>query len=253
MWWPVLWAVAISSGFRVDRDSGIGGRVTAQWPVLVVSLPPPSIIVCLLSLLIEPMAAGKVAFFRAGTGFRLMPSLCFLWFGRFFTVSGPASRRYFAYRFRSFEPLSGFCRPSIQDRSALAAPLPSSAPGLLHALSSCLEALQWFAQFLACLGAWLVSSLCVVTVPPVVFASAGGIVLGVGALVRVIQCWTFMSPRLQVSVLSLEEGHRYLSALKGYWSIFSSLFMYKLPEFRVGFVLWNLIHSFEVTLVGPPS
>ena len=41
---------------------------------------------------------------------------------------------------------------------------------------------------LACLEAWLVSSLCVVTVPPVAFASAGGIVLGVDALVRVIQC-----------------------------------------------------------------
>ena len=64
---------------------------------------------------------------------------------------------------------------------------------------------------LACLEAWLVSSLCVVTVPPVSFASAGGIVLGVGALVRVIQC-----PRLQVSVLSLEEEHLYLSALKGH-------------------------------------
>ena len=41
---------------------------------------------------------------------------------------------------------------------------------------------------LACLGAWLVRSLFVVTVPPVAFASAGGVVLGVGALVRVIQC-----------------------------------------------------------------
>ena len=62
-----------------------------------------------------------------------------------------------------------------------------------------------------------------------------------------------MSPRLQVSVLSLEEGHLCLSALKGYWSVFPSLFTYKLPEFRVGFVLWDLIRSFEVTLVGSPS
>ena len=62
-----------------------------------------------------------------------------------------------------------------------------------------------------------------------------------------------MSPRLQVSVLSLEEGHLCLSALKWYWSVFSSLFMYKLLEFRVVFVLWDLIRSFEVTLVGPPS
>ena len=78
MWWPVPWAVAISSGFLVDLGSGIGGRVADQWPVLVISLPPLSIIVCLLSLLIEPMAAGKVAFLRDGMGFRFMPSLCFL-------------------------------------------------------------------------------------------------------------------------------------------------------------------------------
>ena len=59
------------------------------------------------------------------------------------SVSGPASRRCLAYPFRSFEPLSGFsCRPSVQDRSALAAPLPSSVPGLLCPLSSCLEAFQ---------------------------------------------------------------------------------------------------------------
>ena len=41
---------------------------------------------------------------------------------------------------------------------------------------------------LAGLGAWLVRSLCVVTAPPVPFASAGRIVLGIVALVRVIQC-----------------------------------------------------------------
>ena len=143
MWWLVSWAITISSGFWVDLGSGIGGRVTAQWPILVVSLPPLSIIVCFLSLLIEPMAAGKVASFRAGMGFKLMPSICFLWFGRFFTALGPARRQYLAYRFRSFEALRGFsCRPSVQDQSALVAPLPSSAPGLTHALSSFLEALQ---------------------------------------------------------------------------------------------------------------
>ena len=62
-----------------------------------------------------------------------------------------------------------------------------------------------------------------------------------------------MSPRLQVSVLSWEEGHLCFSALKGYRSVFPSLFTYKLSGFRVGFVLWDLICSFEVTLVGPPS
>ena len=62
-----------------------------------------------------------------------------------------------------------------------------------------------------------------------------------------------MSSGLQVSVLSLEEGHLCLSALKGYWTVFPSLLVYKLPEFRVGFVLWDLICSFEITLVGPPS
>ena len=175
----------------MDLGSGIGGRVTAQWPVLVVSLPPLSIIVCLLSLLIEPMAAGKVAFFKAGTGFRLMPSLCFLWFGRFFTVLGPARRSYLAYPFRSFEPLSGFfCRSSIQDQSALAAPLPSSAPGLTHALSSCLEALQPFSQhFGLSQGVAHQLAVCCHSLSHcVAFASAGGIVLGVGAPVRVIQC-----------------------------------------------------------------
>ena len=51
--------------------------------------------------------------------------------------------------------------------------------------------------------------LCVVTVPPAAShlpARTGGIVLGVGAPARIIQCQTLMSPRLQVSVLSLEEG-----------------------------------------------
>ena len=112
-------------------------------------------------------------------------------------------------------------------------------------------------DILACLGAWPVSSLCVVTVPPIAFASAGGIVLGVGAPVGVIQCRTLLSPSLQVSVLSLGEEHLYLSTLNGYCSVFPSLFTYKLPELQVGFVLWDLIRSFEVTrsltLVGPPS
>ena len=61
----------------MDLGSGFGGRITAQWPILVVSATSLSIIVCLLSLLIDPRAALKVAFFRAGTGFRLLPSLRF--------------------------------------------------------------------------------------------------------------------------------------------------------------------------------
>ena len=78
----------------------------------------------------------------------------------------------------------------------------------------CLLAWRPFNDFLYIL-AWLVSSLCVVTVPLVAFASTGGIISGVGAPARVIQCRTLISPRLPVSVLSLEEGHLYLSALKG--------------------------------------
>ena len=99
-------------------------------------------------------------------------------------------------------------------------------------------------DILVCLRAWPVSLLCVVTVFPVAFASTCGIVLGVGAPVRVFQCRTLLSPRLQVSFLSLEEGHLYLSALKGHRFVFPSVFTYKLPELRVAFVRWDLIHPF---------
>ena len=126
-------------------------------------------------------------------------------------------------------------------------PLPFSAPGLPCALSSCLVAFQRFVIHLPCLRAWPVCLQCVFTVPPVALASACGIVLGVGAQDRVIQCLTLLSPGLQVSVLSLEEGHFCLSALKGYHSVFLSLFTFKLPELRVTFVFWDLIRSFGVT------
>ena len=44
----------------MDLGSGMGECVTALWPILGVSLPPLSIIVCLLSLRFVSRAAGKV-------------------------------------------------------------------------------------------------------------------------------------------------------------------------------------------------
>ena len=71
--------------FPEPSPSVLGSEWTLAQRLMDVLLPSGqfllslSIIVsALLSLLIEPMAAGKVAFFRTGKGFRLMPSLCFL-------------------------------------------------------------------------------------------------------------------------------------------------------------------------------
>ena len=136
-------------------EGGGGGHVTAYWLILVISLPPLSVIVCLLYLVISPLAVGKVAFFRTGTGFRFMPSLCFLCFCKSFSevVSckkaslpclPPLGRNEVISC--SIAPLGGFsCRPLVQNHSSLSAPLPSSAPGPSCALSSCLEALKLFA------------------------------------------------------------------------------------------------------------
>ena len=44
----------------MDLGSGMGGRVIALWPILDISLPPRSIIICFPSLRSVHRAVGRV-------------------------------------------------------------------------------------------------------------------------------------------------------------------------------------------------
>ena len=169
----------------MDLDSGIGGRVTAQWPVLVVSF----------NYRLSPFPSHRTHGSREG---------CFLqsWDGLQAYALPMFSLIWQVLQSWVLQADDTLLIPldllSLSVASPVVLPYRIDLPWQPHFhllyqdfFVLCLLAWKPFSDLLdvlTCLRAWLVSSLCVVTVPPIAFASTGGIVLGVGALVRVIQC-----------------------------------------------------------------
>ena len=236
MWWLVPWAVDFGSKFRVDLGSGVGRLVTTRWSVLVISLPPLSFIICLLSLLLDPLAVGgRGCFLQSWDGFQAYTVPTFSPMQQVLTGLGSCKELlpclpllvliFWASQWLLLLP---FCTGLICSGS----PLHSSSPEPPLVLSSCLETLQRFVcscgssrrlcqRRWGCSGDWCYSR---------------GHSVSSLSVSKIAGFCPFLVRRTSS-----------LSALKGLCSFFPSVFEYELPVLWVGSVLWDLLHSFEVT------
>ena len=196
-WWLVPWPVAVRSRFQVDLGSGLG------WVCDCPMAYPGGLFASHFNYHLSPFPShrtpgcGKGCFLQSWDGHQAYALPTFSLFRQVLhsLMNGVVSC--------SFGPLIGFsCRPSVQDH------LPWQPHfHLLHQDLRVLCLLAWrpFCVLLDICGlSWGVA--CQLAVSCHSSSHCPGqhewVCLGVGAPVRVIQCWTLRSPGLQVSVLS---------------------------------------------------